>query len=142
MEKHNEFQEYYDYDDNGTHYRLTFTTTEKNNFLAIRDLARKLIDGESEKRWIEVFHKVIATKHSIRNRNIIKYECPECGNLQDTVTPCCDECRIRLARPIKAEREIIEDERDLHILRIQSEEERMRLTPFEEKLKKLKEVKR
>ena len=106
MEKHNEFHT--DISDNGTRYRLTFITTEKNNFLAMQDLARKFIDGEPEKRWIEVFHEVIATRYSMRNRNFVKYECPECGNLQDTTTPCCNECRIRLARPIKAERKIVE----------------------------------
>ena len=106
MEKHNEFHT--DISDNGTRYRLTFITTEKNNFLAMQDLARKFIDGETEKLWIEVFHEVIATRYSMRNRNFVKYECPECGNLQDTTTPCCNECRIRLARPIKAERKIVE----------------------------------
>lgn len=39
----------------------------------------------------------------------------------------------------KTASEIHEQERDLHTLRVQSEEERMRLAPFEEKLKKLKE---
>ena len=89
-------------------YKLTFVTDNKHHFLAMQELARKFIDGEPEKRWIEVFHEVIATRYSMRNRNFVKYECPECGNLQDTTTPCCNECRIRLARPIKAERKIVE----------------------------------
>ena len=62
----------------------------------------------TEKRWIEVFHEVIAARYSMRNRNFVKYECPECGNLQDTTTFCCKECRARLGRPIVAERKVVE----------------------------------
>ena len=65
-------------------------------------------DCEPEKRWIEVLHEVIATRRSMRNHYFVKYECPECGNFQNTTTSCCNECRIRLARPINAERKIVE----------------------------------
>ena len=52
QEKHNEFHT--DISDNGTRYRLTLITTEKNNFLAMQDLARKFIDGEqSEGEWVK-----------------------------------------------------------------------------------------
>lgn len=106
MEKHNEFHT--DISQNGTRFRLTFITNDKNNFLAMQDLARKFVDSTTEKRWIEVFHEVIATRYSMRNRNFVKYECPECGNMQDTTTSCCQECRIRLGRPIAAERKVVE----------------------------------
>jgi hypothetical protein len=43
-EKHNEF--YTDISQNGTRFRLTFITNDKNNFLAMQDLARKCIDGK------------------------------------------------------------------------------------------------
>lgn len=44
MEKHNEFHT--DISQNGTRFRLTFITNDKNNFLAMQDLARKCIDGK------------------------------------------------------------------------------------------------
>lgn len=106
MEKHNEFHT--DVLQGGKYFQITFITNDKNNFLAMQDLARKFVDSTSEKRWIEVFHEVIATRYSMRNRNFVKYECPECGILQDTTTACCQECHIRLGRPIAAERKVVE----------------------------------
>lgn len=106
MEKYNEFHT--DVSQNGNRFQITFITNDRYNFLTVQKLVRKFVDDEPEKRWIEVFHKVIATRYSMRNRNFVKYECPECHNLQDTTTVCCNECRIRLARPIKEERKIVE----------------------------------
>lgn len=95
--------------DKDTGFLLKFYTDDKNKFLAIQDFCKKLVaEDKPQKRWIEVFHEVIATRYSMRNRNFVKYECPECGNMQDTTTLCCGECRIRLGRPIAAERKIVE----------------------------------
>ena len=44
MEKYNEFHT--DVSQGGKYFQLTFVTNEKNNFLAMQDLARKFVDGE------------------------------------------------------------------------------------------------
>lgn len=61
MEKHNEFHT--DISDNGTRYRLTFITTEKNNFLAMQDLARKMASLSRGKRMrVDEVRKYEATR--------------------------------------------------------------------------------
>ena len=65
MEKHNEFHT--DISDNGTRYRLTFITTEKNNFLAMQDLARKFIDG---KEYLSLENRILVLEHDKRQREI------------------------------------------------------------------------
>ena len=64
MEKHNEFQT--DISDNGTRYRLTFVTTEKNNFLAMQDLARKFIDG---KEYLSLENRILVLEHDKKLRD-------------------------------------------------------------------------
>lgn len=65
MEKHNEFHT--DISDNGTRYRLTFITTEKNNFLAMQDLARKFIDGEEV---LSLENRILVLEHDKKARDI------------------------------------------------------------------------
>ena len=64
MEKHNEFHT--DISNNGTHYRLTFITTEKNNFLAMQNLARKFIDGEE---YSSLENRILALEHDKKLRD-------------------------------------------------------------------------
>lgn len=65
MKKHNEFHA--DISDNGTRYRLIFITTEKNNFLAMQDLARKFIDGEE---YLSLENRILMLEHDKRRREI------------------------------------------------------------------------
>lgn len=64
MEKHNEFHT--DISDNGTRYRLTFITTEKNNFLAMQDLARKFID---DKEYLSLENRILVLEHDKKLRD-------------------------------------------------------------------------
>lgn len=65
MDKHNEFHT--DVSDNGTGYRLIFITTEKNNFLAMQDLARKFVDG---KEYLSLENRILVLEHDKRRREI------------------------------------------------------------------------
>lgn len=65
MEKHNEFHT--DISQNGTQFRLTFITNDKNNFLAMQDLARKCIDG---KEVLSLENRILVLEHDKRMRDI------------------------------------------------------------------------
>ena len=64
MEKHNEFHT--DISQNGTQFRLTFITNDKNNFLAMQDLARKCIDGEEV---LSLENRILVLEHDKRIRD-------------------------------------------------------------------------
>lgn len=64
MEKHNEFHT--DVSQNGTQFRLTFITNDKNNFLAMQDLARKFVDGED---FLSLENRVLVLEHDKAMRN-------------------------------------------------------------------------
>lgn len=65
MEKHNEFHT--DISQNGTQFRLTFITNDKNNFLAMQDLARKCIDG---KDVLSLENRILVLEHDKRIRDM------------------------------------------------------------------------
>lgn len=65
MEKHNEFHT--DISQNGTQFRLTFITNDKNNFLAMQDLARKCVDG---KEVLSLENRILVLEHDKRARDI------------------------------------------------------------------------
>lgn len=67
MKKHNEFHT--DISDNGTRYTLTFITTEKNNFLAMQDLARKFIDGEEYLSLESLENRILVLEHDKKLRD-------------------------------------------------------------------------
>lgn len=65
MEKHNEFHT--DISQNGTQFRLTFITNDKNNFLAMQDLARKFVDG---KDFLSLENRLLVLEHDKARRDI------------------------------------------------------------------------
>ena len=64
MKKHNEFHT--DISQNGTQFSLTFITNDKNNFLAMQDLARKFIDGEE---YLSLENRVLVLEHDKKLRD-------------------------------------------------------------------------
>lgn len=62
--KHNEFHT--DISQNGTQFSLTFITNDKNNFLAMQDLARKFIDGEE---YLSLENRILVLEHDKKLRD-------------------------------------------------------------------------
>lgn len=65
MEKHNEFHTHIS--QNGTRFSLTFITNDKDNFLAMQDLARKCIDG---KEVLSLENRILVLEQDKRIRDI------------------------------------------------------------------------
>lgn len=68
MEKHNEFHT--DISQNGTQFRLTFITNDKNNFLVMQDLARKCIDGKDVLTLESLENRILVLEHDKKMRDI------------------------------------------------------------------------
>lgn len=68
MEKHNEFHT--DILQNGTQFCITFITNDKNNFLAMQDLARKCIDGKDALSLESLENRILALERDKKARDI------------------------------------------------------------------------
>lgn len=68
MEKHNEFHT--DISQNGTQFRLTFITNDKNNFLVMQDLARKCIDGKDVLTLESLENRILVLEHDKKMRDV------------------------------------------------------------------------
>jgi hypothetical protein len=65
MEKHNEFHT--DVSQGGKYFQITFITNDKNNFLAMQDLARKFVDG---KEVLSLENRILVLEHDKKVRDI------------------------------------------------------------------------